>query len=62
MIIQPQVPPGHIWVQGDNSSNSKDSREYGPIPMGLIRGKVFCRVFPEFKMVSGRGMRLSERT
>ncbi|TPX32675.1 hypothetical protein SeMB42_g07586 [Synchytrium endobioticum] len=52
------VPAGHIWVQGDNASNSKDSREYGPVPMGLIRGKVYCRLFPQFKMMAGTGLKL----
>jgi hypothetical protein len=33
-----QVPPGHMWVEGDNVSASVDSREYGPIPMNLITG------------------------
>lgn len=38
------VPKGHIWVSGDNSSNSRDSREFGPIAMGLVRGKAVARV------------------
>ena len=24
------VPPGHVWLLGDNSANSNDSRKYGP--------------------------------
>ena len=35
-----QIPQGHVWVEGDNLSQSRDSRYYGPIPMGLIRGRV----------------------
>jgi len=34
------VPSGHIWVEGDNSMNSSDSRNYGPIPASLVVGKV----------------------
>lgn len=35
-----QVPEGHVWVAGDNMSYSRDSRFFGPLPMGLIRGKL----------------------
>uniref|UniRef100_A0A0E0MHB0 Peptidase S26 domain-containing protein n=1 Tax=Oryza punctata TaxID=4537 RepID=A0A0E0MHB0_ORYPU len=38
------VPQGHVWVQGDNIYASRDSREFGPVPYGLITGKIFCRV------------------
>lgn len=38
--------PGHIWVEGDNSSNSSDSRHYGPLPQGLVVSKVVLRLFP----------------
>uniref|UniRef100_A0A0D9XUA0 Peptidase S26 domain-containing protein n=1 Tax=Leersia perrieri TaxID=77586 RepID=A0A0D9XUA0_9ORYZ len=38
------VPQGHVWVQGDNIYASRDSRHFGPIPYGLITGKVFCRL------------------
>ena len=24
------IPPGHVWLLGDNPDNSKDSRQYGP--------------------------------
>ncbi|XP_065861645.1 mitochondrial ATP-independent inner membrane protease subunit 1a [Euphorbia lathyris] len=41
-----QVPKGHIWIQGDNMYASTDSRHYGPVPYGLIQGKVFLRVWP----------------
>jgi mitochondrial inner membrane protease subunit 1 len=36
------VPPGHVWVQGDNAGNSRDSRNYGPVPIALIRGRFIC--------------------
>ncbi|PWN54100.1 LexA/Signal peptidase [Violaceomyces palustris] len=40
------IPPGHVWLTGDNLSNSTDSRHYGPVPMGMVRGKVIARLFP----------------
>ncbi|WCJ38830.1 Mitochondrial inner membrane protease subunit 1 [Euphorbia peplus] len=40
------IPKGHIWVQGDNIYNSTDSRTFGPVPNGLVRGKLFWRVWP----------------
>ena len=38
------VPRGHVWIAGDNASNSTDSRDYGPVPLALIKGKVVGRV------------------
>ena len=38
------VPKGHIWVSGDNADLSRDSRNYGPVSMALIRGKLIARV------------------
>ncbi|KAA8911251.1 hypothetical protein TRICI_003861 [Trichomonascus ciferrii] len=37
-----QVPKGHCWVTGDNLSASLDSRTYGVMPLGLIKGKIFA--------------------
>ncbi|KAJ2381137.1 hypothetical protein GGI05_006081 [Coemansia sp. RSA 2603] len=41
-----QIPPGYVWLQGDNHSNSTDSRTYGPIPVSLLRGRVLGCVWP----------------
>ncbi|KAJ3493717.1 hypothetical protein NLJ89_g10953 [Agrocybe chaxingu] len=38
------IPKGHIWISGDNAAASRDSRMYGPVPMGLIRGRLYARV------------------
>lgn len=40
------VPRGYIWLEGDNKHNSTDSRTYGPVPQGLVRGRVLCRIWP----------------
>ncbi|KAL8139676.1 hypothetical protein V2J09_005697 [Rumex salicifolius] len=40
------IPKGHVWIQGDNIYASHDSRNFGPVPYGLIEGKVFCRIWP----------------
>ncbi|KAH9619225.1 hypothetical protein KSS87_010715 [Heliosperma pusillum] len=37
------VPKGHVWIQGDNIYDSRDSRAFGPVPYGLLYGKVFWR-------------------
>lgn len=40
------VPDGHVWLEGDNSLNSSDSRVYGPLPAAMIVGRVLFRVWP----------------
>jgi signal peptidase I len=47
-----KVEPGYIWVQGDNRSNSADSRVHlgdpggGQVPVHDVVGKVFSVVWP----------------
>ena len=40
------VPPGCVWLLGDNRRNSTDSRIYGPVPTDVIKGRVGLRVWP----------------
>lgn len=44
------VPRGHVWLEGDNAANSSDSRQYGPVPLGLVRSRAVGRVWPPAEM------------
>lgn len=40
------VPPGHVWVEGDNWRSSKDSNWYGPVSRSLINGRAVVVTWP----------------
>ena len=35
-----------MWLEGDNHASSRDSLEFGPVPMALFRGRVSAVVWP----------------
>ena len=42
------IPNGHCFVLGDNRNNSYDSRNYGPVPMSDIVGRVGYIYYPRW--------------
>lgn len=45
-----QVPEGHVYLAGDNLPWSRDSRNFGPVPLGLVNGKITAVVWPPRRM------------
>ncbi|OMJ75797.1 hypothetical protein SteCoe_24976 [Stentor coeruleus] len=39
------IPEGHVWIEGDNKSQSFDSRNFGPIPLSLLDGRIIIKLW-----------------
>lgn len=39
------IPPGHLFMMGDNRDDSEDSRFWGPLPVEYVRGKPLVLYF-----------------
>lgn len=52
------VPQGQAWLMGDNRAASLDSRNYGPVPVALIQGRVAAVVWPlsDFKLIDSSSL------
>ncbi len=40
------VPPGYLFVMGDNRNLSNDGHKWGPLPRQNVLGKAFCIFYP----------------
>ena len=50
--VDTQRVPNALWLLGDNSAASNDSRQGGPVPLSALRGIVLFRTGPSGR--SGR--------
>lgn len=51
-----KVPPSHYFVLGDNRDSTEDSRQWGPVAISLIKGRVsLVALSVDWKDSEGRG-------
>jgi len=52
-VVTIRVPPGAVYVMGDNRMASCDSREFGPVPLGGVQGRVIQSSIAPLTRLSG---------
>jgi len=45
-----RIPPGHCWVEGDSTYQTRDSNTYGPVSTALITARVSYVLWPWSRM------------
>jgi len=48
--VEITVPPGKLFLLGDNRPHSSDSRAFGPVPIDAVIGRAFFRYWPINKL------------
>jgi signal peptidase I len=46
VLLPVTVPPGYVWLMGDNRTNSGDSRSFGAVPASSVIGKALFVFWP----------------
>lgn len=54
--FQTPIPQNTLWLEGDNSGVSFDSRHMGPVPLSLVKGRAICTIYPSFKLLLGQDL------
>lgn len=57
------LAPGTAWVLGDNACYSRDSRNFGPVPLRRVQGLAFLRFWPpaRWSWLAGSGAHKMEQ-